>query len=560
MSSFGTLLDLLTSFEQYLGDPNDQNAPVNFAQSLYYDEQEILASLQLDWIKQWGYNEYLIPQYVGGKLTSLVDFHCINTAIARRDITTAIALGLSFLGALPTWLAGTVAQKEQLAMRLRRGDIIALGLTEEAHGSDLANNETVATPEVDGWQISGEKWCVNYATLGQLITVLCRTQAKGGLWGFSLLMLDKTTLEGITPTPKLPTHGVRGLDISGLRFEKVQVPKSAMLGQESRGLEITYKVFQLTRVLCAGLAIGGADTALRQSLAFSLQRELYGNTAFHIPAVKQRLGELFTQLLLADCTALVVVRACTQRPEMLCFWSAIIKFLIPSMCTDIVEQSAIILGARGYLRTTSKAIMQKIRRDLQVIGLFDGSSQVNLSLIASNLLPQARLRGSSKATRSQLDNLFNLEIDCPELEGDLLRLSVQEEDMVLAGLCTLKAEPIQPLIDAIRKQIADFDQAVVAMHDKKLLDPRGLASFRLAEKYCWLFAASCCLQFWFHNQGTLCSDLKDTQWLQLALQLILQKLQASDHIDKELQETMAIQLCDWYEQNKLFSVLQLQGI
>jgi hypothetical protein len=334
------------------------------------------------------------------------------------------------------------------------------------------------------------------------------------------------------------------------------LPKEALIGQEQRGLEITYKVFQISRTLCACLSLGGADTSLRLALSFSLQRQLYGKTVYEIPAVKQRLGELFVQLLIADCTSLAVVRACTVMPGKMSFWSAIIKFLIPKMAEDITEQCAIIIGARAYLRTTEWAMFQKIRRDIQVVGLFDGSSQVNLALIAGNLLPQAGMRGSNQLeNREKLEQIFNIKQPCPQFDGDQLRLFTHEEDDVFAGLAQLKSEPINHLVLLIQDEIANLDQQLLHLREQKQYDPRSLTAFRLAERYCWIFAASCCLQFWYYNQDSLNEHLKNINWLNLAIQLLIDKLHTNQPIDSTLQEAMADELCQYYEQKKMFSVI-----
>lgn len=555
MPSYDHLLRLIHSFEAYLGNPSACDAPMNFQQSLQCDEQELLPWPHINWIQQWGFMEYLIPHHLGGKLDSLESPYALVKSICRRDLTTGIALGLSFLGALPIWVAGNASQQRNLVEFLRRGDIVACALTEENHGSDLMANELIARSCQDGWELSGKKWCVNFATLGHAATILCRTHDKGGPLGFSVFFLDKSLVRsGLTPTPKLPTLGVRGLDISGFAVDKVSLPNEALVGEEKRGLEIIYKTLQVSRILCASFSVGGADTALRLALSFSLQRQLYGKTAYQIPVVKQYLGEQFTQLLIADCIALVMMRASSVMPEKLSFWSAIVKFLIPKMTEEIVEVSGLLVGARAYLRTTQWAMLQKIRRDIQVIGLFDGSSQVNLSLIAGSLLPQAKMRGSCPESHlTQLEQIFNLKKICPIFTVDRLGLFTHTEDPILAGLKTLKSDQISSLLIAVHAEIDRLDKQVFSLQAEKQFDPRSLAAFRLAERYCWIFAASCCLHFWHFNQGLL-----NLEWILSAIQLIMNKLHGYSHIESRLQEAMAEQLCSFYQKQQMFSVLPVK--
>ncbi|MBI2786105.1 MAG: acyl-CoA dehydrogenase [Legionella longbeachae] len=559
MPSYNDLLQLINSFEVYLGDPKSHETTINFQQSLEYDEQELLAWPHVRKIQQWGFMEYLIPHHLGGKFDSVDVAYCLAKSICRRDMTTGIALGISFLAALPIWVAGNIKQQKKLAQKLRQGDIAACALTEEEHGSDLMANEVTASKCKEGWELSGRKWCVNFATFGQVATILCRTHDKGGPLGFSVFFLDKSTVKsGLNPSPKLPTLGVRGLDISGFSLQQVFLPEEALVGEEKHGLEIIYKSLQVSRTLCASFTVGGADTALRLVLSFSLQRKLYGKTVYDIPAVKQRLGEQFAQLLIADCTSLAVARACSVIPEKLSFWSAIIKFLIPKMTEEIVEECGIVMGARAYLRTTEWAMFQKIRRDIQVVGLFDGSSQVNLSLIAGSLLPQAGMRGSCSSNQlAQLEHIFDLNNICPKFSMERLGLFTHAEDDILAGLTVLESEQIKPLVIAIRAEITRLDKQVMKLKEQKQFDPRGLAAFRLAEEYCWIFAASCCLHFWHYNQELLSKELWGLEWINLAIQLILKKLHTNAGIESTLQESMADHLCSFYQQHKMFSVLPI---
>ncbi|TAL59980.1 MAG: acyl-CoA dehydrogenase, partial [Legionella sp.] len=449
---------------------------------------------------------------------------------------------------------------KKLIEHMRKGDVGAFALTEEMHGSDLVANELFAQPNSQGWQLSGSKWCVNFATYSQILTLLCRSHEKGGPLGCSLFFLDKQLLaNSFTPTAKLPTLGVRGLDISGFILDQAQIPADALIGKENHGLELTAKSFQISRTLLASIAIGGADTALRLALSFSLQRQLYGKAAFAIPVVQQRLGEQFTQLLIADCTALSMIRACTFMPEQMSLWSAIIKSLIPKMTEEVVEQSALILGARAYLRTTEWAVFQKIRRDIQVIGLFDGSTQVNLSFIAGNLLPQARGRGRKTAECSaQCAEIFNLQTPCAPFVNGQYVLFTHEEDLVFAGLAQLNSPLIDSLIQKVREEISFLDQQVLYLHEEKRFDPRSLVAFDLAERYCWIFAAACCLQFWHYNQGQLSDELNQLDWLHLAIEFILKKLNDSRLIDNDLATTMAKHLCTYRNQNRLFSVVPIK--
>lgn len=128
---------------------------------------------------------------------------------------------------------------------------MAWGLTEPGGGSDLLAGSLTATRHGSGWRLSGRKWPVNNATRGNLMCVLARTEPGGGSRGFSLFLIDKraTPAGTVRPLPKMPTHGIRGADISGLEFDGARVPAHALVGKVGGGIELVLKSLQLTRIV-----------------------------------------------------------------------------------------------------------------------------------------------------------------------------------------------------------------------------------------------------------------------------------------------------------------------
>src|SRR6185437_7009261 len=96
---------------------------------------------------------------------------------------------------------------------------------------------------------------------------------------------------GIAPLAKIPTHGVRGADISGVRFDRCPVPEGARIGAAGQGLEIMMKSLQLTRVLVPTISLGALDTAIRHVVAFAESRRIGSGTVAEIPHARRILTE-----------------------------------------------------------------------------------------------------------------------------------------------------------------------------------------------------------------------------------------------------------------------------
>ncbi len=387
-----------------------------------------------------GAARHFVPIAHGGLLTSVTQAAWCVRAAARRDLTAAVALGQCFLGSVPVWIAGSAAQRERQAAALLQGRLASLALTEQAHGSDLLAGEVT---HADG-RMSGTKWLINNATRAELLTVLARTTPTGGLGGFTLFHFDKTAQPAATFTclPKIPTHGIRGADISGITFNAAAVPESARLGATGSGIELSLKALQVTRIGCSAFSLGAADTALRLALDFARDRKLYGATVLEIPHARAVLTTAFVDLLIAEAVALGALRGLHVAPDQMSLASAVVKYFVPTTLEQMVRDVAVVLGARHYLR---EGPFQKVLRDIAVVSLFDGSTAVNLEGIALQL---SRLKldtppQPSPDTEERLARRFDPHAALAPFEGRGLELIGPGTDDVLQG----------PLPDALAKDI-----------------------------------------------------------------------------------------------------------
>ena len=103
------------ALEQHLGDPREAKHALSFASAVALDEAEAFPQPHVDALVRWGYLRHMVPLANGGKLGSFEEAAALQRAVARRDLTSAIALGQSFLGSVAVWLAGSEAQRARVA-------------------------------------------------------------------------------------------------------------------------------------------------------------------------------------------------------------------------------------------------------------------------------------------------------------------------------------------------------------------------------------------------------------------------------------------------------------
>ncbi len=595
--------------EQALGDPGAINQPspsdeqldklglptplLLFRESVELDEREELPETLFHALDTWGLQEYYVPAQHGGKLRRFDELFTLVRSVARRDLSAAIAHTKTLLGATPVWIAGTQEQREMLSRRIRNRESIALALTEEAHGGDLAATECLARKVHDGYLLSGTKWLINNATRSSALCVLARTHVyPDSPLGISLFLVEKEKLD---PTsfhhlPKIKTHGVRGMDMSGITFEQSIVSEDALIGKEHHGLSPIFKTFQLTRPLCSALSLGAADTALRLAFAFALQRRIYRDTVFALPVARTQLVNSFTDLLISDCMALFSARALHVVPNQMSLWSSVTKYFVPTLLENMVRDTATILGARYYLREHyASGMFQKIVRDIALVSLFDGSTQVNLSLIASQLGPLAHNKQvtstqtyNSHAMHHEAADVFtrikqtcSLAEPLPAFNGEKLVLTNRGQDDLQLGLHLVAeqyngqprdgddesfASDLNLLLHRFAQERQALDQAVRDLVAEQGDISVSVEGFELAKTHCILHAASACYFMWHHNRSTLDDQFASGHWLVLCLIRLLKMLSPREHLiaPAPYVERVATIMVQLFQEERMFSIIPIK--
>lgn len=502
-----------------------------------HDEAESFPAEACAALDAWGLPEYYVPVRYGGRQDRLDEFLALLRRIAARDLTVAVAHGKTFLGGVCAWVAQEDGPADLLARHVLAGQPVAWGLTEPDGGSDLLAGSLTATRHGSGWLLSGRKWPVNNATRGNLMCVLARTDPQGGPRGFTVFLIDKraTPAGTVRPLPKMPTHGIRGADISGVELRAARVPAHALVGTVGGGLELVLKSLQLTRIVCVSLSLGAGDHALGLLRRFLGERRLYGRDLVTLPHVRVTAGRAVARQFLAEAVAHTAARAAHQVPEELSVVSAVAKAFVPTLIHGQLRLVGDLLGARGFLTgVEGYGGFAKLERDHQVVPLFDGSTWVNRAGLAG-VLPLLRpgRRATAPGAASPVRWLREEHRPAP-LDTRRLRLSAPR-DSVLGALPTLVAELTgNDGTPGAADQTASLARALLRAYERLGADLAGTrptggapstAALRLAERYEWCFAGAAALAL--HAARPRLHDGpwgRDGLWLRGCLALVLEGL------------------------------------
>ncbi|MFB9734336.1 acyl-CoA dehydrogenase family protein [Streptomyces thermocoprophilus] len=570
---------LAGELDAFLGDPADPSETFSYARCVELDEKEEFPAAICHRLEEWGLADHYVPVRAGGRLRDYEQLLQLIRTVARRDLTVAIGHGKTYLGGVCVWIAGSDEQAARLGADIRAGVPVSLGLTERAHGSDLLAGEVQgAGTDDEGWLVSGEKWLINNATRGSLLSLLTRTDPGGGPRGFSVLLVDKRELDEHTyrHLPKIHTHGIRGADISGIAFDGARVPRSALVGTEGAGIEIVIKALQVTRTLCAALSLGAGDHGLAIGLDFAEERELYGRKLIELPQARRLITSAAADVLLHEAVALVAARGVQAQTGELSVTSAVTKYLLPTGTEEVLDGVTRVLGARAFLKGVhADGRFQKLERDHRIVGLFDGNTLVNLNSLVNQFRTLARGWRRGSGDRDGAATAFDLTAPLPPL--DPARLSV-----VARGCGVLAALPagVEEL-DRLAERNPALAPAAVAAH--RLLDVTDAVheemagypavmtdvppqAFDTARHFTLCWAGAACLGLWLRTahaaaDGETAGLWKDALWLRAALDRVLARVgeradgPAAPGDRTEIHEALLAELRAARHSGRLFSLL-----
>ncbi|MET8897998.1 acyl-CoA dehydrogenase [Streptomyces albogriseolus] len=575
------LVALAEGLEDHLGDPHDAGARMPFSKVLSFDEREEFPYELTDLLQAWGVHEYCLPERWGGRAGDVeVGFNLVRL-VARRDPTTATALMITNVAFMPHWIAAGDKQGRAAVHGIRHGARMSWGLSERRHGSDVLANEMRAERVPGGWRLTGEKYLIGNATIADVVSVQARTAERGGPGGWSVFALDRRRCPAgtVAALPNERLHGLRALDMSGIRVDGVFVPEDALVGAEGQGLELALKSAQVARVVIGSIALGAVDTALRLTMDFAARREIFGQRVADIPYSRRQLAECFADLMVADAVCSGAVRALQSNPEQASVYSSVVKYFVPTLLERTMGQLSVLLGARLYLRDHPHfGVYQKMLRDLAAVSFVDGNTVVNLKNIAAQLdglLGTARDAGDGLRAEAveRIGVMFGLDAELPVWRPERQLLVSRGRDDVLLAL----PDTLERLRDLAERQRDGRDRALfhrAAETGDRLLKEfdrllgettrlkedvgRGYAAtaeqFRLAEQYCALHAGAAAIHLAVRSQDALGEGFPDPAVLLLCLERVWRRFRPTETLtDAAVVDRVTEVLSGLHDRGRLFS-------
>ncbi|MFG3257299.1 acyl-CoA dehydrogenase family protein [Streptomyces sp. NPDC048172] len=318
--------------------------------------------------------------------------------VAARWASVAVGMSVHVLSCFPLATHGTEAQRERHLPELLNGDRLgAYCLSEEHAGSDPAAMTSRAGREGGGesgdesgngdgggaYVLRGAKAWTTHGGHADFYTVMARTSADRAR-GVSCFLVPAEA-PGLEADPPERKMGLTGSATATMRFDDVRVPEDRLIGEEGQGLAIALEGLDAGRLGIAAVAVGLAQGALDDALAYARERETFG---------RKIVGHQGIAFLLADMEAAVassratVLAAARLKDAGLPYGrqASIAKLVATDAAMRVTTEAVQVLGGAGCTRDFP---VERYMREAKVMQIFEGTNQIQRLVISRDLANSA---------------------------------------------------------------------------------------------------------------------------------------------------------------------------
>lgn len=330
------------------------------------------------------------PEVYGGLDMGITGYCVLMEELNRACASHATIFGAhAQLAAMSVYLGGNEAQKDKYLRPMNEGRLVgAWALTEPNAGSDAANLSTTAELRGDEWVINGQKmWITNGSFADVIIVHAVTDKTKGARGGITAFIVEKD-FPGFHVGKVEDKMGLKASHTASLFFEDMRVPAENVLGGVGHGFQVAMRTLDIGRCGLGGSSVGAAKEAFELSRNYAIERHQFGRPIADLQAIQFKLAEMAVKIYTME----QIVYDCARKVDdgkNATLESSIVKLYCTEMASQVIDEAIQIYGGMGFSREVP---LERMYRDARVTRIFEGTNEIQKSVIASELLKQVGYR------------------------------------------------------------------------------------------------------------------------------------------------------------------------
>ena len=324
----------------------------------------------------------LVPEEYGGAGLDHLAFTVCIEELAVACASTAVIVDVhNSVACEPILLYGTEEQKRRWLPPMASGEVLgAFALTEPSSGSDAGAMKTTARRYGSEYVLSGTKVFITIVGEAGMYIVFARTGGEGTR-GVSAFIVPGDA-EGLRAGQIFQKMGLHGSPTGELILEEVRVPAENLLHVEDKGFAIAMRALDSGRIGISGQALGVAQACLDESLAYTREREQFGQPVARFQGVQFMLADMATRVAAARQLAYHAASLC-DAGKPFTREASMAKLFCTDTAMDVAIDAVQLAGGYGYVQDYP---FERHFRDAKALQIYEGTNQIQRVVIARDLL------------------------------------------------------------------------------------------------------------------------------------------------------------------------------
>ncbi|MBL3574901.1 acyl-CoA dehydrogenase family protein [Rhodovulum sulfidophilum] len=341
------------------------------------DRDDVFPRAIYETLAEQGLFGVALPEEAGGVGLDAMAACIVMEEIARGSGAVGNAFAIPVEAALFLNHHGSEETRKWIPGIVEGRVIPATAVTEPDCGSDVAAMKTTARRDGDDYVIKGTKAWVTFGEIADVVMVFAKTDPEAGHRGISCILVE-TDRPGVHRGKSEDLLGMHGLADCMLSFDEVRVPVANRIGPEHGAFKMAMENFNFSRLMMSSMALGMAQAAMEDAVAYANDRRQFGKPIFDFQAIQFMIADMSKDIAAAR---LLIHHAAKlyDAGHPIALEAAQAKLFTTDMAQVHISNALQIHGGNGYSREFR---IERLFRDVRLSQIYEGTNQIQRMIIA----------------------------------------------------------------------------------------------------------------------------------------------------------------------------------